>query len=89
MTLVINSSLFPADGDLQIRAAIAALYAGQRIGAPVVYLTLPGAILSVPGVTISSLYLGSAPAPSGTSDLAVAADKRAVITSANIGVSHV
>ena len=90
MTLTVNSTLFPEDGELQIRNALIALYAEtyQRIGADVIYLSLPGAILSVPGIVISELYLDDTASPVVAVDLVVASDKRAVIESANITIGY-
>lgn len=88
MVLTINSALFPADGDTQIRDNIEDLFDVYEIGDDVIYLELPGAILDVAGVTINSLYLGLTASPTGTSDLAIANDERAVIDSADIGITH-
>lgn len=87
MTLTKNVSLYPADGDIQIRGFLTALYDGLGIGENVQYLSLPGAILQVPGVTINALYLGTAPSPTGEVDIIVASDKRATLVDANILIS--
>lgn len=89
MSLTVNSALFPADGDDQIKANIETLFEAQEIGDDVIYLTLPGAILQVPGCVINTLYLGLTASPSGTSDLVIANDERAVIDAADIVVSHI
>lgn len=87
MVLTKNASLYPADGDIQIRGYLTALYDELGIGEDVQYLSLPGAILQVPGVTINSLYLGTAPSPTGEVDIVVASDSRATIEDANILIS--
>ena len=88
MTLTINSALFPADGELQIKTNIEELFDLLGIGDDVIYLTLPGAILQVPGVVINALMVGTSPSPAGTSNVSIPNDERAVVDSADISVSY-
>jgi uncharacterized phage protein gp47/JayE len=83
------TALFPADGDDQIKEALADLFDGKNIGDDVIYLQLPGAVYEVPGCIISALTVGIAPAPVGTSDILVGLTNRAVIDAANITITHV
>lgn len=88
MTLTINSALFPADGDAQIKANLETLFEGQLIGDDVIYLELPGPILQVPGCVINTLTVGTSPSPAGTSDVAIDPDERATIDAADISITH-
>lgn len=88
VTVLTNPALYPSDGDDQIKANIVAIYDGQGIGENVVYWELPGAVYDVEGATMTALYLDTVSPPTGTSDIVVAQDKRAVITAANITIVH-
>lgn len=88
MVITINSALFPADGDLQIQTSIETLFDGQEIGDDVIYLELPGAILAVPGIVINELYVGLSASPTGTADVTIPNDERAVIDAADITIVH-
>jgi hypothetical protein len=83
------TSTFPSDGDTQIKTAIEALFDGIGIDDDVIYLKIPGAAFSVPGMNVSAAYVGTAPSPSGTSDISVSKTQRAVIDTANITITHV
>lgn len=83
------TALFPADGDEQIKAAINALFDGNNIADDVIYLRIPGAVYTVPGCIITTLTIGTSPAPAGTSDISVGFTQRAVIDTANVTISHV
>lgn len=83
------TALFPADGDDQIKTAIADLFDGNNISDDVIYLKLPGAVYTVPGCIVSAIYVGTAPSPTGTSDISVSNTQRAVIDSADITITHV
>ena len=89
LTLHINSALFPADGELQIKEALVRLFDGQNLGDDVIYFELPGAIYSVPGVTITSLTIGTSPYSMGASDVSVGSSQRAVLDSTNVVISYV
>jgi hypothetical protein len=88
ITVLTNPALYPSDGDDQIKANVVAIYDGQGIGENVVYWELPGAVYDVEGATMTALYLDTVSPPTGTSDIVVAQDKRAVITAANITIVH-
>ena len=81
--------LFPSDGDDQIKDALADLFDGKNIADDVIYLDLPGAFYNVPGKIIQSIYVGTSPSPTGTSDISVSNIQRAVIDDANITITHV
>lgn len=98
-TLTKNTSLFPADGELQIKNALVAHIGGtdtngdavagdQLIGQDVNYLALSGPILTVPGVIIAALYLDDTASPAATIDLTVDADKLAFLNAANVVISY-
>ena len=89
MVLSINESLFPADGDLQVKEALAGIFNGNSIGVDVIYNKLFQPIYTVPGVIVSQLFIGTSPSPSGTSDITIGNAWRAVLDTANIGISHV
>ena len=86
---ITTTPLFPADGDDQIKDAIDDLFDGNNIGDDVIYLQLPAAVYEVAGCIISTLYSGTSPSPSGTSNISVGLTNRAVIDSANITITHV
>jgi uncharacterized phage protein gp47/JayE len=88
MTITATPGIFPATGDDDIKAALVELGAPLRIAQDLEYLQLPGAVYQTPGLTINSLYVGTAPSPVGTSDVVVAADERAVISAANVAINH-
>lgn len=89
VNISVVDGIFPSTGDDDIKDALVELIDPFRIGQDVPYLQLPGAVYTVPGHTISSLYIGTAPAPTGTSDIVVDADKRAYLITTNIAVNHV
>lgn len=80
---------YPIDGDAQVKAALV-LYGTQNygLGDDVIALALRAQGLAVAGVTdVPTFTLGFAPAPVGTSNLAVATRERATFASANITVT--
>ena len=83
------TSLFPADGDAQIKSAISDLFEELTLGDDVVYLKLPGAIYQVAGVIVQSLYIGTAASPTGTADIEMDNSQRPVIDEGNISITHV
>ena len=87
--IIQTTAIFPADGDIQIKEKIADLFDGMNISDDVIYFELPGAIYEVAGAIIQSLYVGTDPSPTGTSDISVSDAQRAVIDAANITISHV
>lgn len=67
---------WPANGDQQIKDAIVAwALENQGIGDELVYSNLYSPINSVPGSSITSLFIGTAPAPSGTANIVVDFDE--------------
>lgn len=88
MTLTVNDALFPSDGDDQIKANIETIFDAYGLGDDIIYYALPGAIYQVPGVTINKLYLGLTADPKLISDVSIDNDERAVIDTANIGITH-
>jgi uncharacterized phage protein gp47/JayE len=75
-------------GPIDIKANIAAYVNGLGIGDDVIYDRVKNAIYDVTGVyKVTSLTMGFAPAPVGTSDLAVADNEFASSDVANITVS--
>lgn len=67
---------WPANGADQIKDALVAWnLKEQNIGDELVYSNLYSPINSVPGSSIDSLFIGTAPAPAGTSNIAVAFDE--------------
>lgn len=83
------TDLFPADGDDQIKAALASFFDGNNIGEDVLYNQLFSPIYTIPGCIVSVMQIGITPSPTGTSDIAVSNTQRAVIDSANIVITHV
>jgi uncharacterized phage protein gp47/JayE len=80
---------YPADGDDQIEAALVAHFADQEIGEDVEYSRLYTPINSVAGHYVNTLKIGTAPAPSGTTNISIDADERAVTDVAKITVTSV
>lgn len=80
---------YPADGDDQIEAALVAHFEDQEIGEDVEYSRLYTPINSVAGHYVNTLKIGIAPAPSGTTNISIDADERAVTDVAKITVTSV
>lgn len=78
----------PGDAEDQIRAAIIS-YASSNfgVGKDVLYSRLFSPINTVPGHFINSLFIGTTPAPVGTSNLVVNFDQIASFQSGNINVT--
>ena len=69
-TITTIASVFPDDGEDQIKEAISTMYDSIDINDNVVYSKIYNAIYSVAGIdTVTLLKLGTAPAPAGTTDL--------------------
>lgn len=85
VTVVPNED-FPTDGAEQIEAAIVAYINALGLGDDVYHSRLYTPVNSVPGHTVTSLTLGFSPSPTGTADLAIDLDERAVTEVANITV---
>lgn len=79
---------WPVDGVAQIQAAIVAwALANQSIGDEVIYSHLYSPINSVVGSSVDSLYIGTAPSPSGTANIAVAFNEIARFDTSRITVN--
>lgn len=77
---------FAPDGADQIKAAIIEHFNSLLIGDDVIYSRLYTPINSISGFYVDSLDVDTSPSPSGTSNITIAYDERAVITEANINV---
>lgn len=90
VSIVIDSAIFPGDGDVQIKVAMVALGAALKPGADVARNAFFGPIFSIPGVAnVTVLTLGTAPAPVGTADIVIGVRERARFDTARISVTHV
>jgi uncharacterized phage protein gp47/JayE len=90
VSIVIDSSLFPADGDTKIKEAMVALGGALKPGADVIRNAFFGPIFSIPGVAnVPALTLGVAPAPVGTADISIGVRERARFDTSRITVTHV
>lgn len=83
-----TDSLFPATGEDDIKSAIISYFENNfNIGDDVVYSRLYTPINSVAGHQVDSLFIGTSPSPVGTSNISIAFDQIATISSANITIS--
>lgn len=78
---------YPADGDDDISDAIIAYFGTLGLGEDVKHSRLYTPVNTVDGHTIDSLYVGTTSGPTGTSDISIAPNQRAVITAARITVN--
>lgn len=85
INLTTDPTLYPGDGDDQIRQDIIA-YASENIGVgdDVIWSRLFTPINMVPGHEVDDLFIGTSPSPSGTANIPVAFNELATFTSANI-----
>ena len=74
----------PEDWQEQVETNILALFDDLRIGDDVIYTTLYRPIYDVAGVTVTSLEIGEAPSPSGTSNITIDSTELAYTTAAAI-----
>lgn len=72
---ITKSSDFPQDGEDKIKTALIAYIDSLKIGDDVIYSRLYTPINSVAGFQVNSLFLGTSPAPSGTSNLIIDFDE--------------
>ncbi len=79
--------VFPEDGEAQLKTELLAHFDDLDIADTVVYNTLYKPIYTVPGVTLNTLYTGTAASPSGTSDITRTSAQRATLTAANITIT--
>jgi uncharacterized phage protein gp47/JayE len=70
---------FPADGAAQIEAAVRDYVGALGPGEPVVYGVLVGLVFGVGGVLGATIRVGTAPSPSGTSNIEPAFGQRATV----------
>lgn len=88
INLTIDGDDFPADGINQIKAALINYFENNfSIGDNVVYSRLYTPINSVKGHQVDSLTIGTAPSPSGTSNIAINYNEIASLDSANITIT--
>lgn len=79
---------YPTDGDDEVAAAIVAwVLANLGIGDEVVQSALYTPINTIPGVSITSVFIGTAPAPSSTANIAIAFNAIAAFDPSRITVN--
>lgn len=79
---------WPSDGADRIKAALVDwVTLNQSIGEELIFSRLYDPINSVPGHSVTSLFVGTAPAPSGTANIAVDIDEIVTLITANITVN--
>lgn len=84
MTLVKDQN-YPGSGNDDIRSALIQFFEDNfGIGDDVIYSRLYTPINSVPGHYVSNLRIGTSPTPTGTSNISIAYDQIATISSVNI-----
>lgn len=86
-------SNFPWDGEDRIKAALVAYIGGDvqgglPIGTDVLYMSLPGAILSVPGVVDFDLSIGTVAGSLSDNNILIGTREKAVTSSDNITVER-
>ena len=86
-------SNFPWDGEDRIKAALVAYIGGDvqgglPIGTDVLYMSLPGAILSVPGVVDFDLSIGTVAGSLSDNNIPIGTREKAVTSSDNITVER-
>lgn len=87
MTLTVDD-IFPSDGIAQIKSAIVEYFQNEYgIGDDVIYSRLFTPINTISGHQIDSLYIGTEPSPSGTSNIPIAFNEIAEINDANIVIN--
>lgn len=89
--VILNGSAlpgYPSDGNAQIQAAIMAwVLANLGIGAEVVQSALYTPINTIPGVSITSLLIGTAPGPTTSANIAIAFNAIAAFDPSRITVN--
>lgn len=79
---------YPADGDTQIKEALAAYGQAMAVGEDLVWSALFPVVFGISGVVdVTLLETGTAPAPSGTSNIVIGSRQIANIDTANITVT--
>ena len=80
-----TNSQYPANGDQAIQTALVNYFStSQSTGSPVVYSRLYTPINSVPGFQVNSLFIGTLPSPTGTTNISIPFNSVATINSVNI-----
>jgi uncharacterized phage protein gp47/JayE len=90
--IILNISIltnFPSGGDADIIANLIDWFADYRIGEEVVTTQLYTPINLTPGVSVSSLLIGIAPAPAGSANIVIAFNAIAILQAANVTINHV
>lgn len=82
---------FPWDGESRIKAALISFIGGDvqgglPIGTDVLYMALPGAILSVPGVVDFSLSIGTSASSLAVKNIAIGTREKAVTSTSSITI---
>jgi len=87
LDVAINADLYPADGDAQVEAAVLAYgIASLALGVDVIPFQL-SRVIEVSGVEDVTIYLGTAPAPSGQTKISIGHTQQAVLDSSRITVT--
>lgn len=86
-----TDSNFPWDGESRIKSALISFIGGDvqgglPIGTDVLYMALPGAILSVPGVVDFSLSIGTSATALSTSNITIGTRQKAVTGTSSITI---
>lgn len=86
-----TDSNFPWDGEDRIKAALISFIGGDvqgglPIGTDVLYMALPGAILSVPGVVDFSLSIGTSASYLAVKNIAIGTREKAVTSTSSITI---
>ena len=86
-----TESNFPWDGESRIKSALISFIGGDvqgglPIGTDVLYMALPGAILSVPGVVDFSLSIGTSATALSTSNITIGTRQKAVTDTSSITI---
>ncbi len=90
VSIVIDSVIFPADGDLQIKLAMVAHGQTLKPGEDVARNSFMGPIFSIAGVqNVTVLHLGFAATPTLDADLVIAVRERATFDTSRITITHV
>lgn len=85
-----KSSSYPGDGDDQIKDAISDWFDDvQKIAKDVEWSRLFDPINSIPGHTVSELYIGFTTNPTGTANLPISINEKAVIDIGDISITGI
>lgn len=84
---VTKDSDFPGNGNDSIRSALIQYFSdNQGIGDDVIYSRLYTPINQIPGFFVNSMFIGTSPSPTGTSNISIDFDSIATISSVNINI---